>query len=151
MTGLGALRQQVQLDRAVGNVAQSQTHNLAKERSRLFQFLDVDRRIDLNIAERAEVFDRQVELFLEKLGGIGHHRSATAEKHPLRSRSTLLGAVELNRLIDLHVQASQDVSGHLGNGSHLRIIRFLVSATQTDKALSNLEFLGLGEGHLGLG
>ena len=151
LTCLRTLGQEIQFDRAVGDVAQSQTHHFTEEGRGFLQLLDVDRGINLNITKWTEVLDRQVELFLKKLSGIGHHRAATAEVNSLRSRSGLLGPVKLHRLVDLHVQAGQDVPGDLGNGGYLRIIRFLVSTAQTDETLGNLELFSLSEGCLGFG
>src|SRR6266568_9015967 len=113
------------------------------------QFFQVDGGIDLNVAERIEVFDRQIQFFREKLRGVRHDRRAAGEEQALRRRTTLLPAIELKRLVDLNVQARHDLARNLRDGRLLRVVRFLISATEADKTLFYFESFGLGEFQLG--
>src|SRR4029079_15777721 len=57
------------------------------------------------------------------------------------SRTTLLPAIELHRLIHLNMQARHELAGNFGNGRLMRIFGLFVSAAETDKAFFNLGFL----------
>ena len=144
------LRHEVHFHRALGDVAQSQAHHFAVGMGDLGQFFQVDGGIDLDVAERIEVFDRQVQFFGEELRGVRHDRRAAGEEQALRRRTTLLPAVELKRLVDLNVQARHDLARNLRDRRLLRVVRFLVSATEADKTLLDLEPFGLREFQLGL-
>ena len=71
------LGHQVHFHRALGHVAQSQAHHLAKGMRDFGQLLQVNRGVNLNIAERIEVFDREVQFFGKKLRGVRHDRGPT--------------------------------------------------------------------------
>jgi hypothetical protein len=109
------------------------------------QLLQIHRGINLHVAERIEIFDRDVEFFLKKLGGVGHDGGAAGKEQPLRGGPALLAAVKLQGLVDLNVQFGHELAGNFGNGRLIRIFRLLVGAAQTDKALGDLDFLGLGK------
>ena len=98
-----ALGHQIHFHRALGHVAQSQAHDLAEGMGHFGQFLQINRRVNLNIAEGIEVFDRQVELLREKLRRVRHDRSPARQEQTQRRRTALLSAVELDRLVDLDV------------------------------------------------
>ena len=144
------LRHEVHFHRALGDVAQSQAHHFAIGMGDFGQFFQVDGGIDLDVAERIEVFDRQIEFFREELRGVRHDRRAAGEEQALRRRTTLLPAIELERLVDLNVQARHDLARNLRDRRLLRVVRFLVSATEADKTLLDLEPFGLREFQLGL-
>ena len=105
----------------------------------------------MNIAERIEVFDREVELFGKKLGGVGHDRRAARQEQSLRRRAALLSAIKLDRLVDLNVQPRHDLARDFRNRRLLWIVRFLVRAAQTDEALFDLQPLRLRELEFGFG
>ena len=145
------LGHQVHFHRALGHVAQSQAHDLAKGMGDFGQFLQVNGGVDLNIAERIEVFDRQVQLFGEKLCRVRHDRRTAGQEQSLRRGAALLSAIELDRLVDLNVQPRHHLTRNLGNRRLLRVVRLFVSAAQTDETLLDFQPLRFGKLQFGLG
>src|SRR5579859_7293054 len=109
------------------------------------QILEVYTRIDLDVAERVKVLDRDIQFFSKKLCRIRHQRGSTAKEQALWCRTTLLGAVKLHGLIDLDVQPRHELAGNLGNGRLVSVFRLFVSATKAHETFSDLLFLGFGE------
>src|ERR1022692_4711641 len=94
------------------------------------QLLEVNGRVELNIAQGVEVLDGNVQLFGEELRRVRHHRGAAGQEQPLRGRTSLLPTVELHGLIDLDVQPSHELPGNLGNGRLVRVLRFLIGSPE---------------------
>src|SRR5678816_332007 len=103
------------------------------------QIFKIDAGVDLNIAQRVEILDRDIEFFCKELSGIRHDRSTAREEQALGSRATLLAPVELHGLIHLDVQASHELARNLGDRGLVRILRFLVCASQTDETLFDFQ------------
>src|SRR5262249_9245206 len=113
LTRQRALGHQIQLDRALRDVPQSEPDDFAEALSQLLQFRHVHPGIDLDVSERVEVIHRQIEFLLKELGGVGNDAAASAENNPKRSGAALLSAIELDGLVDLKMETGQYVPRHL--------------------------------------
>ncbi|OQC27180.1 MAG: hypothetical protein BWX68_00241 [Verrucomicrobia bacterium ADurb.Bin063] len=136
-----ARRHQIQLHRAARQVAQPQPHHLAQRMRHPRQFLEVEPRIQLDVAQRVEILHRHIQLLGEKLRRIRHHRRPARQKQPLRRRAALLAAVKLHGLVDLDMQPRHKLPGNLGDRRLVRVIRLLIRPAQAHKPLVNLELL----------
>ena len=130
-------------------VAQAQPHHFTQRMRDLGQFFAVQFRVELDVAQRIEVFHRQIQLLGEELRRVRHARRATREEQAIRRRPALLTAVKLDGLVDLNVQPGEHLSGNLGNRRLMGTVRFLVGATQAHEAFGNLDLLGFVELQLG--
>jgi hypothetical protein len=144
-------RSTVQFNRALRDIAKAQSDNFPETLGDLFQFGDIHAGVDLDVAEGIEEFDGQPEFFLEKLRSVGHRAAAAGEENADRRAASLLGAVKLDGLVDLQVEAGEDVAGDLGDGGLPGVLGLLVGATEAHETVGNLELFRIVEAKLGLG
>ena len=141
---------EVQLHRALGQVADAQAHDFPELVRDPRHVLQVDRWINLDVPEGIEVIHRQVQLFRKELGCVGQQRGSPRQIQLGRHRAALLATVELDRLIHLDVQTSHDLPRNLGDERLLGIAGLLVGTAQTDEAFLDLHLLGFLPLHLHL-
>ena len=68
----------------MGQVPQTQAHDLTQRMGNLGQFLEVEGRIDLDVAEGVKILDRHIELLGEELRRIRHDGRAAGKEQLLR-------------------------------------------------------------------
>src|ERR1700760_3438126 len=91
-----------------------------------------------NVAKRVEEFDRQLKLFLEELAHVRSAGARAAKKGALRGSPLLLRTVMTDRAHQLGMQARHRAAHNLGNSRNVRIRRFGVSPSQTNKSVAAL-------------
>src|SRR5712671_234408 len=146
-----ALRQEVDLQRALRHAPQAEPYHLAQKMGALGEIFTGDSRVDLNIAERIEVLDRYLEFFLKKSVVVRNDRTAPGQQQPQRWAAALLTFVKVDRPGHFGVQPRHHIADDLTDPRLLFVGGFLISAAEGDEALCLLHLLSFKKGDIELG
>ena len=143
-------RNKVHFHRALGQIAQSQTHEFTHAVTYFLEFFQVDFGSDLHVLQRVKVFYLNTKFFCKEFRRVRQRDTAAGEIDLAGSTARVLFLIELDRLVDLDVKACQDVTGNLGDLRLFGVVRFFISTAQTDKTFVDLKLFRLSKRHLGL-
>ena len=121
----------------MSEVAQAKPNNFTHRMRHMSQLLEINGRVDLHIAQRIEILDRDIQLLRKKLRGVRHDRCPTRQEQPLGSRTALLSAVKLHRLIHLNMQPRHELARDLGNRCLMRVFRLFIRAAKAHKTFTD--------------
>ena len=138
-------RHQVDLDRARPRAAQRQSDHLAQGEELLADLLGAGASPDRHVDEGVEVVDIHLELLAEEGVHVWDDRGAARQQDAGGHAAALLAPVEVDRAVDLGVQARDHVADHLGDPVGRLVARAGVDAPQGDEAVLALHALGRAE------